>query len=87
MLRINIYIPEDLDRRLDFAAQSQRKAKAEVIRQALDMGLQIMRPKSATAQTLLLFAKMAERIPTKGKVPKDFIKNLDYYTWGGGKRE
>ncbi|MBI2328037.1 CopG family transcriptional regulator [Candidatus Curtissbacteria bacterium] len=87
MLRINIYIPDDLNKKLDFAAKSRRKAKAEVIREALNHGLQIIQPKSGNAQALLDLAKMAKKIPTKGKVPKDFSKNLDYYTWGGEKRD
>ena len=87
MLRINIYIPEDLNKKLDFTAKSRRKAKAEVIREALDHGLQVIQPKSGNAQALLDFAKMAKKIPTTGKIPKDFSKNLDYYTWGGKKRE
>ena len=86
MLRINVYVPEDLNKKLDFTAKSRRKAKAEIIREALEHGLQVMQPKSGNAQALLDLAKMAEKIPTKGEVPKDFSKNLDYYTWGGEKR-
>lgn len=63
-----------------------RKAKAVVIRGVLNHGLKAIQPKSGNAQALLDLAKMAEKIPTKGRVPKDFSKNLDYYTWGGGKR-
>lgn len=88
MLRINIYIPEELNKRLDFTAKAKRKAKAEVIREALNKGLvSLQKSKSPSAQALLNLAKMAEKIPTKGRVPKDFSKNLDYYTWGGEKRE
>ncbi len=87
MLRINIYIPEDLNKKLDFTAKSRHKAKAEVIREALGQGLQVIQPKYGNAQALLDLAKMAEKIPTKGKVPKDLSKNLDYYTWGGEKRD
>lgn len=87
MLRINIYIPEELNQRLNFAAQYTRKLKAEVVREALDAGLKDMQPASATAKALLVLAAKAKRIPTKGKIPPDFIKNLDYYTWGGKKSE
>ena len=86
MLRINIYIPEDLNKKLAFTAKYKRKAKAEIVREALQAGLKVIQPKSSTAQALLNLAKMAEGIPTKGDVPKDFVKNLDYYTWGGTKR-
>jgi len=87
MLRINIYIPEELNKRLGFAAKSRGKVKAEVIREALDYGLTATEPKFGNGQALVDLAKMAEKIPTTGKVPKDFSKNLDYYTWGGEKRE
>lgn len=87
MLRINIYIPEELNQRLNFAAQYRRKLKAEVVREALDAGLKDMQPASGTAKALLTLAAKAEKITTKGKVPADFIQNLDYYTWGGKKRE
>ncbi len=86
MLRINIYIPEDLNQQLDFTAKYMRKVKAEVVREALRTGLAKIQPKASSAQALISLAKKAERIPTKGKIPKDFIKNLDYYTWGGKKR-
>lgn len=87
MLRINIYLPEDLNRKLDFTAKSRRAAKAQVIREALQEGLKVIQPKFNTAKALLEFAKMAQKIPTKGKVPLDAVKNMDYYTWGGEKRE
>lgn len=87
MLRINIYIPEDLNKMLDVAAQANRKPKAEVIRQALKVGMKVIKPTSHSAQALINLAKLAEDVPTKGKVPKDFVKNLDHYTWGGKKRE
>ena len=67
-------------------AKSKSKPAAEIVREALEEGLEMIHPKSTSAQALVDFAKMAEKIPTKGKVPADFIKNLDYYTWGGEKR-
>lgn len=87
MLRINIYIPEDLNQQLDFTAKYMRKVKAEVVREALEVGLRKIQPKSNSALVLLDLAKKAEKIPTKGDSPKDFVKNLDFYTWGGKKRE
>ena len=87
MLRVNIYIPEELDSRLGLIAKSTGRKKAEVVRTTLQEGLKIVQPKSISAQNLLNFVKKAEKIPTKGHIPKDFIKNLDYYTWGGRKRD
>lgn len=87
MQRISVYIPEETRRRINLVAKAKSKAEAEVIRDALDEGLEIIHPKSTSAQALLNLAKMAEKIPTKGKVPKDASINHDYYLWGGDKRE
>lgn len=87
MLRVNIYIPEELDGQLEFAARSIGKKKAEVVRSALQAGLKTIGLKSISGQNLLAFVNKATKIPTKGDVPKDIIQNLDYYTWGGQKRD
>lgn len=87
MQRISVHIPDEIRRRINLAAKAKSRAEAEVIREALEEGLEVIHPKSTSAQALVDLAKMAEKIPTKGRVPADFIKNLDYYTWGGEKRE
>lgn len=87
MQRISVHIPDEIRRTISLTAKAKNKAESEIIREALDKGLKTIHPKSASAQALLDFADMAEKIPTKGKVPADFIKNLDYYTWGGEKRD
>lgn len=87
MQRISVYIPEETKRRINLAAKAKSKAESEIIRDALDEGLKKIYSPASSAQALLDFAELAEKIPTKGKVPKDLIKNLDYYTWGGEKRE
>ncbi|OGE45672.1 hypothetical protein A3B39_01515 [Candidatus Daviesbacteria bacterium RIFCSPLOWO2_01_FULL_37_10] len=87
MQRISVYIPEDTKQRINLAARAKSKAESEIIRDALDEGLNVIHPKSSSAQALLDFAREAEKIPTRGKIPKDLIKNMDYYTWGGEKRK
>lgn len=87
MQRISVYIPEDTRKRINIVARAKSKAQSEVIRDALEEGLEKIHPKSASAQALLDFAKEARKIPTRGKLPKDLIQNLDYYTWGGEKRK
>lgn len=87
MQRISIHIPEETKKRIHLVAKAKTKSEAEIIRKALDEGLSRIAPQTASAQALLDFAKMAEKIPTIGKVPEDFVKNLDFYTWGGDKRE
>ncbi len=68
-------------------ARAKSKPESEVVRDALEEGLERLHPKSSSAQALLDLARMAERMPTKGRVPKDAVKNMDYYTWGGEKRK
>jgi metal-responsive CopG/Arc/MetJ family transcriptional regulator len=85
MIRINIYIPETLNKQLEFTAQRKKQVKAEVIREALEKGLPAVTPKDDSAKRLLELAKMAEKIHT-GKAPNDVSINHDYYAWGGEKR-
>lgn len=87
MQRISVYIPEDIRQRINLAARAKSKAESEIIRDALDEGLKVIYSPSSSAQALLDLARLAEQIPTKGKVPADAVKNMDYYTWGGRKRE
>lgn len=87
MQKISVYIPDDTKRRINLAAKAKSRPESEIIRDALEEGLEKIQPKSGSAQALLDLAKMAEKIPTKGKLPKDLIENLDYYTWGGNKRK
>ena len=87
MQRISVYISDDTKQRIDLAARAKSKVEAELIREALDAGLDFIYPESSSADGLINFAEQAEKIPTKGKVPNDLIENMDYYTWGGRKGE
>lgn len=86
MLRFYVYLPEPLKNRIEQRAKITRRPKAHIVREALEQGLELTDPKSNSAEALLKFAKMAEKIPTKGKVPTDAVENMDFYTWGGRKR-
>lgn len=88
MQRFYIYLTDDQQKKIEQRAQITNKPKAEVVREALDKGLARSKNSgSVSAQALLNFAKEAEFVPTVGKIPRDFIKNIDYYTWGGNKDE
>lgn len=86
MQRISVYIPEDTRKRINIVAKAKSKAESEVIRDALEEGLERIHPKSASAQALLDFAKMAEEIPTLPGTPTDVSTNHNYYAWGGQKK-
>lgn len=87
MYRLHLYLSEDLKYKIAARSKVTGKSKAEITREALEKGLdRINIEKSSSARALLNLVKMMEKIPTKGKVPKDAVKNMDYYTWGGSKR-
>ncbi len=87
MQRISVYIPEDIRKTINIVAKAKNKIESEIIRDALEQGLEIIYPKSTSAQALFNLAKMVEKIPTRGKVPNDAVENMDYYMWGGSKRK
>lgn len=82
MLRINIYIPEELNQRLNFAAQAKKRVKAEIIREAIEKGLQKLQPKSSSAQALLNLAKLAEGLPSDPRDPTDISEDTAKYAFG-----
>lgn len=86
MQRISVHISDETKQRIDLAAKAKRKLESELIRDAIDAGLNVIYPKENSAQALLNLAKLAEQIPTKGKVPTDVSENHDFYAWGGGKK-
>lgn len=86
MLRINIYVPEELNKKLNFTARSERKVKAQLIREALEEGLNRIGSKSSPNKALFKFIKLAESIPSGRGEPTDVSVNHDYYAWGAKKR-
>lgn len=86
MQRISVYIPDDTRQRINLIAKSKRQAESEVIRDALDEGLNKLHPKGGSAQTLLDLAEKAKEILIGENLPTDLSVNHDYYAWGGKKR-
>ena len=85
MHRTHIYLPEEINREIDYLAKLQGKTKAEVTRHVLEAGLKVVQPKkSGSAKVLLDIAKEAEKLNVSG--PRDLSFNHDYYTWGGKKK-
>lgn len=81
MFKTYLYIPEQLEKKLKLTAQAQKKSKAEIMRQALEEGVNIIEKRQAGgAEVLLEIAKMAKKLKIKG--PKDASINHDYYLWG-----
>ena len=86
MQRISVHISDETKHRLSLAAKFSNKVEAELIREAIDAGLDSITPKFNSAKALLDLAKKAEKLPSKPGAPRDVSENLDYYAWGGPKK-
>jgi len=87
MQRISLHISDETKQRIDLAAKAKNKVESELIREAIDAGLNLISPKSSSAKNLLRLAQMAEQLPSKANAPKDVSENLDYYAWGERRKD
>jgi predicted transcriptional regulator len=79
MIRKQIYITEDLERRLSIVAKQQRKSEAELIREALDDKLST--PGTLTAgDALLKLADLGKELDIR--LPADAGQRHDAYLYG-----
>ena len=80
MLKTYLYIPQDLNTKINTLSTSQKISKAELIRQALRVGLKKLDMGTSDSVELLLKLKdVGERHDLKG--PADLTKNMDNYLW------
>ncbi len=86
MQRISVHISDETKQRIDLAAKAKRQLESELIREALDAGLNVIYPKSSSAKALIELAKLAEQLPSEPGEPTDVSENHDYYAWGTPKR-
>ena len=87
MQRISVHISDETKIRIDLAAKAKRKVESELIRDAIDVGLNVIYPKSSSAKALVELANMAEKLPTEANAPRDISKNHDFYAWGSTKKD
>lgn len=86
MLKTYLYVPEFLNKQIQELALIQKTSKAEVIRKAIEKGINIVQQQSsASVQALFKLAQLGEKIKPRG--PKDLSSNLDKYLWGIDKNE
>lgn len=74
MIRTQVYLPKQLYQTIDFVAKTEKKPKAQVIREALD--IQMQKKKGNSGDALLRLAKN----PIKG-LPRDLSENIDKYLY------
>ena len=80
MLKTYLYVPEELEEKLNRTAKAQNKSKAEVIRQALEKGITaVAHQGTASAQALLKIAQIGRKHNLHG--PKDGSERMDEYLW------
>lgn len=80
MLKTYLYIPEQLEEKINYTAKAQNKSKAEIIRQALEKGITAIQYQgTASAEVLLKIAELGEKNKVKG--PHDSSTRMDEYLW------
>lgn len=82
MLRTNVYLTEEQERELNRRATIAGKAKAKVLREVIDKGLQATQSQKSTSTTAFMkLAEIAQAFKGKGNAPRDLSTNLDKYIW------
>jgi hypothetical protein len=79
MIRKQIYLPEELERRLSVASKQQQKSEAELVREALEDKLGAAAPVSAGA-ALMKLAELGRRLDIT--LPADASAEHDDYLYG-----
>jgi len=80
MQKTMMYLPSSIKDKIKKAAESEGTSQAEIMRAALEVGLESARFQSnASAQGLIKIGQLAEKLQIKG--PRDLSENLDKYTW------
>jgi len=81
MLRTYLYIPEQLEEKINHTAKTQKRSKAEVIRQALEKGIfAVQQQGAASLEVLSKIAEIGRKYKVKG--PNDAVKRFDEYLYG-----
>lgn len=86
MLKTYLYVPEELDNKVESIAKSKKISKAQALRDAIKEGVSALEKKQyGGAEVLLELAELARKNKIKG--PRDGAVNHDYYLWGLPKRD
>ena len=81
MFKTYLYIPHQLEERITQTAKVQKKSKAEVMREALEKGIRVVRHQgSASLEVLFKLEEMGKRNKVRG--PKDAAERFDEYLYG-----
>jgi len=84
MQRISVHISDETKQRIDLVAKAKNKVESELIREAIDAGLDLISPKFSSARALVDLAKMAKGLPFELAEPTDISSDTAKYAFGGG---
>ena len=82
MQRVSVHISDESKQRISLAARSKKKVEAELIREAIDAGLDVIYPKLRSAKALVDLAKMAKGQPFHPHDPTDISEDSAKYAFG-----
>lgn len=82
MQRVTVHITDDARQRIGLVAKAKKKVEAEIIREAIDTGLDVIHPRTSSAKALIELAKMAKDLPSKAKEPTDISTDTAKYAFG-----
>ena len=84
MQRITVHITDETKQRIDLAAKALEQVEAELIRKAIDTGLNAIYPKNSSAKSLVELAKMAKGFPYHPNEPTYISGDTAKYAFGNG---
>lgn len=82
MIRTQIYIPQNIHNKLTRLAKQRGEPMAEVVRELLEYGLEKKKNVDCTGKTAI--ENLLKIQATEG--PRDLSKHIDYYLYGGFKK-
>lgn len=82
MQRITVHITDDTKQRIDLVAMAKEKVEAELIREAIDIGLNVIYPKNSSAKALVDLAKKAKGLPSHPNEPTNISTDTAKYAFG-----
>lgn len=77
-----MHITEETRQRINVVAKAKKKVEAELIREAIDTGLDVIHPKSTSAKALLNLARIAKGLSSLPKEPTDISADTAKYAFG-----
>ena len=79
MIRMQVYLPQQLSQILGIIAKREQKPKAQIIREALEDGIKKKVNVNNAGRALLELAELGKKLHVKGL--KDLSTNVDKYLY------